>query len=333
MKLNDYVFILNSYECNKNCPYCIAKMNQSLVTSVEKEIEKLRSNIQQFKLEGKQFQSFILSGNGEPSLYSIEVLMQIKNIVEEAGIFSNYRIQTSGNLFNEPEILNLFKKWIKEITVISNDSKIDQKFYNYKNEYLNSKAFLSSKNIRVNIVLLKSNFDNINNIVAYFNNLKCVDYIALKILDNSNNDSKYSKWITENAIQYQNIDEIIEKLSEAYQLISFHHQKFYFKTKQNKTITIHYDPINHYDYINIEKKQKYSWHKKTIEKGVYGELSKVLEEYQEAEDALEQKNHLMHLIELSDIVGAVEGIAIKYGLTLNDLKLFSDKVKESKQYE
>lgn len=333
MKLNDYVLILNSYECNKNCPYCIAKMNHSKISSIEEEIKKLKDNIHQFKSEEKQFQSFILSGNGEPSLYPIDTLIEIKDIVESAGIFSSYRVQTSGNLFNEPKLLNLFKNWIKEITVISNDSKIDQEFYGYKKEYLNSKAFLSSKNIRVNIVLLKNNFRNMNEMIAYFDNLKCVDCIALKILDNSNNDSKYSKWITENSIRYEDIDEIIEKVSICCNLVSFHHQKFYFKTKHNKKLTIHYDPTNHYDYINIGEKQKYSWHKKKIEKGIYGQFSKVLEEVQEAEDALEQENHLMHLIELSDIIGAVEGIVTKYGLSLNDLKLFSDKVKESKQYE
>ena len=41
----------------------------------------------------------------------------------------------------------------------------------------------------------------------------------------------------------------------------------------------------------------------------------------------------MYLIELSDIIGAIEGIAENYGLTLEELITFSDKVKESKRHE
>ena len=41
----------------------------------------------------------------------------------------------------------------------------------------------------------------------------------------------------------------------------------------------------------------------------------------------------MYLIELSDIVGAIEGIAENYNLSLEDLINFSNKVKESKKNE
>ena len=84
--------------------------------------------------------------------------------------------------------------------------------------------------------------------------------------------------------------------------------------------------------IDLEEKPSV-WHKRKIKKGVYGEFSKVLEEVEEAQDALEQGNHLMYLIELSDILGAIEGIANKHNLSLSDLKAFSDKVKEQKRDE
>lgn len=45
---------------------------------------------------------------------------------------------------------------------------------------------------------------------------------------------------------------------------------------------------------------KWKFHKREITKGVLGELSKVREELEEAEDALEQGQELMLLIELSD---------------------------------
>lgn len=65
------------------------------------------------------------------------------------------------------------------------------------------------------------------------------------------------------------------------------------------------------------------FHKRIIKKGVYGELSKIEEELQEAYDAEEQGQDLMLLIELSDMVGAIEGVAKKYGMNLEQLRNFA----------
>lgn len=65
------------------------------------------------------------------------------------------------------------------------------------------------------------------------------------------------------------------------------------------------------------------WHKREISKGVFGELSKIKEELEEAYDSEEQGQTLMLMFELSDIIGACGGVASKYGLTLDDLVKFS----------
>jgi len=65
------------------------------------------------------------------------------------------------------------------------------------------------------------------------------------------------------------------------------------------------------------------FHNREIQKGIYGELSKIKEELEEAYDAEEQGQKLMLLIELSDIVGAVEGVSKKYGFTLEQLIKFA----------
>jgi hypothetical protein len=65
------------------------------------------------------------------------------------------------------------------------------------------------------------------------------------------------------------------------------------------------------------------FHTYDIGKGVYGELSKIKEELEEAFDAERQGQELMLLIELSDIVGAVEGVAKKYGFTIEQLLTFA----------
>lgn len=47
------------------------------------------------------------------------------------------------------------------------------------------------------------------------------------------------------------------------------------------------------------------YHLKHIEKGQIGELSKIIEEVEELKDSWEQKNKVMALLELSDIIGAI----------------------------
>lgn len=53
-------------------------------------------------------------------------------------------------------------------------------------------------------------------------------------------------------------------------------------------------------------KKEYGYHKRSIKKGVIGEVSKIKEELEELEDALEQNNPVMALVELSDLLGAVK---------------------------
>jgi len=67
------------------------------------------------------------------------------------------------------------------------------------------------------------------------------------------------------------------------------------------------------------------FHIKKIKRGKYGELSKILEEVEEAIDAEFQKDRVMLLIELSDIVGAVEGVLKKqkFNITVEELIKFA----------
>jgi len=50
-----------------------------------------------------------------------------------------------------------------------------------------------------------------------------------------------------------------------------------------------------------------AYHTKEIQKGVYGEPSKIREELEEFEDGVLQQNKLLILCELADMIGAVEG--------------------------
>ena len=60
-----------------------------------------------------------------------------------------------------------------------------------------------------------------------------------------------------------------------------------------------------------------SYHLKEIPKGVLGEFSKLIEEFEECKDSFEQGNKIMLLVELSDFLGAMEHYLKKnYGETI-----------------
>lgn len=71
------------------------------------------------------------------------------------------------------------------------------------------------------------------------------------------------------------------------------------------------------------------YHLKEIEKGTIGEFSKIREEFEELSDGVEQENKVLIICELTDMIGAIEEYAKKFGLTLDDLKKFSDLTKKA----
>lgn len=72
-----------------------------------------------------------------------------------------------------------------------------------------------------------------------------------------------------------------------------------------------------------------SYHLNKIQKGKFGEFSKIEEEFLEAKDSIEQKNDLMCLMELSDLLGAIEAYSNKFNMTLEDLIRMKDATKRA----
>lgn len=68
-------------------------------------------------------------------------------------------------------------------------------------------------------------------------------------------------------------------------------------------------------------KTEYGYHQANIPRGEFGEVSKIEEEVFELKDALAQNNRIMALLELADLVGAVEGFLEKHypGFTIGDI--------------
>jgi len=72
------------------------------------------------------------------------------------------------------------------------------------------------------------------------------------------------------------------------------------------------------------------YHTKKIEKGVLGKASKIREEYEEFCDALEQGNSVMKLVELSDLIGAIEAYTVaKHNITLDELIKMKNATKSA----
>ena len=69
----------------------------------------------------------------------------------------------------------------------------------------------------------------------------------------------------------------------------------------------------------------FGYHIHNIDKGVLGERSKITEEYTEWVDSCEQNCKIMELVELSDLLGAIEAYVDKnYNMKLDDLIMMKD---------
>ena len=71
------------------------------------------------------------------------------------------------------------------------------------------------------------------------------------------------------------------------------------------------------------------YHIRKIKKGVIGEISKIREELDELDDAMDQKCKIMAFVELADLYGAIESFAAKHNLTMDDLRKMSDITKRA----
>ena len=69
------------------------------------------------------------------------------------------------------------------------------------------------------------------------------------------------------------------------------------------------------------------YHSKKIEKGIFGEYSKIKEEFEELTDAFEQGDSILQICELCDLVGSIEEYIKRWNLTLDDLIKMKDKTK------
>ena len=75
--------------------------------------------------------------------------------------------------------------------------------------------------------------------------------------------------------------------------------------------------------------KKPGYHIKDIPKGQLGTIKKIQEEYEEFLDANRQGSLIMELVELSDLVGAIDFYLKKYNLGIDDVLKFSRITKRA----
>lgn len=220
MYYKDMILILSSYDCDKICPYCIAKIEK--LPSTNEDLSKFEKQINKFILNGDKFKYFVLSGNGETSKTSISILKKIKYIVESSGIFEDFRIQTSGNLFYDNEAFFLFKNWLIEITRTNVSFIEDHKTLIYQRDYTSTVNFSKSR-LRLNHVLLKNNVSFlVDDIKNYFKRYKNINVLALKILDTQpTHENKQTEWIKANGVSYNDLDYLKTLLDKNFSYIGY----------------------------------------------------------------------------------------------------------------
>lgn len=74
------------------------------------------------------------------------------------------------------------------------------------------------------------------------------------------------------------------------------------------------------------------YHKRPIIiKGTLGEVSKIEEEVDELKEALEQNNKILALCEIADLYGAIEAVAERLGVNMEDVKSMAAATKRAFQ--
>jgi hypothetical protein len=71
------------------------------------------------------------------------------------------------------------------------------------------------------------------------------------------------------------------------------------------------------------------YHRRKIHKGNLGEFSKVREEYEELLDGAEQGNVVLQMVEMADLLGAIELYAAQWNVTLADLIRMKDATRSA----
>jgi len=205
-KLENFTIILPSYKCDKGCPFCIAKNNQKFNNEKSDDFENLAKQFDILRKEKIRFNRIVLSGNGEPSLYPLEVLEKYAEIIKEnSDMFDILRIHSSGNIFFEDEKFQLFNNLVVDVEFdvlrAAAEGKKDMTILRYGRDYLQSDNFKKAKSIKMDMALTKkitddSFFRELSELLNKNPNIRLIRFKNL--MAGENEKSQQAKWVREN---------------------------------------------------------------------------------------------------------------------------------------
>lgn len=214
---NNLTLILGSYKCNKNCPYCIAKNNQKF--SLDDKLESLNNILRTLEEYKIKFKRFVVSGNGEPSFYSLEDLKLIKDcLLKYKDLFEMVRVHSSGNIFSEADKFNIFNEADLplefEILRVALNSDTDMNILGYSDDYLKSPLF---KNGQIKCDIALTDYLENNELLLQLNDFlesnPSIKKVRLKkLLVGDSNKTRQAKWVLAHSLDDEAIQRVIREL-------------------------------------------------------------------------------------------------------------------------
>lgn len=256
IELGNLTLITNGNICNKNCPFCIAKSAGKVYNKTigcKNEFQNLKNILQNFENNDIRFNRLVISGNGEPSFYKEEELIQIINSIEEhINIFNGIRIHTSGNIFYDKKKFELFNKISNiefNILRIAFDSKTDMEILGYNKDYTKTNLFKSANNIKLDIALtnILEYSEFFNKITEYTKKYPNIRNIRIKELLCGKEDSEQTRWIKEHKLEKEKIDIIKRDILRHYKFKCNLGEKIVYENEKNNLI---YGASGEYKYYN-----------------------------------------------------------------------------------
>lgn len=239
LEMDSFAILFDSFECNRCCPYCIAKNDQKFDFSSEENYENLDQLFQKFRDERLYFKRVVFFGNGEPTLYPFVTLKKcFDSIIKYKDIFGELEYYTSGLIFEDVEKFNLINNSIKHglkstfvICMVSLDFEKDKEILGQKNIYFNEQ-FETAHNIKLSLCLtsflnLQTLRQDLIDIATKYPNIKT--FYFKKLRPGSRETTSQYKWVKKYAFTKDQVLEakpMITQIFDSTQILSDKNLKY-----------------------------------------------------------------------------------------------------------
>lgn len=214
-ELGNLTIVLPSYKCDRNCPFCIAKNNKKFNNFKKEDFDKLRRKLQFLRDNSIKFDKLVLSGNGEPSLYTLEELQNYVQVIREnEDLFKGLRVHTSGNLFLEKDKFDLFEDTFTDVEYdtlrVALDPELDMEVLGYDTDYMKTETFKRAKKIKFDVGLT-TYLDNqtfpeeLEQLLTNNPNVRTIRFKNL--MSGEHEDSSQAQWVRDTRL---NKDQFVE---------------------------------------------------------------------------------------------------------------------------